>query len=64
MHLKYSNGSRQLEQRYSALHGVDANSLTLLVCAGRAAWTGHVRLATQMFRIAHRAELAVRCRTL
>ena len=31
MHLKYSNGSRQLEQRYNALHGVEANSLILVV---------------------------------
>src|ERR671910_2708415 len=32
MHLKYSNGSRQLVQRYIALHGVDPNSLTRAVC--------------------------------
>ena len=33
MHLKYSNGSRQPVHRYSALQGVDANSLTRCVCA-------------------------------
>jgi hypothetical protein len=32
MHLKYSNGSRQLVHRYIALHGVDPNSLTRSVC--------------------------------
>src|SRR5688572_15044493 len=32
MHLKYSNGSRQLEQRYKALQGVEANSLSFDVC--------------------------------
>ena len=32
MHLKYSNGSRQLVQRYKDLQGVEANSLTLAVC--------------------------------
>src|ERR1044072_7981988 len=32
MHLKYSNGSRQLVHLYDALHGVDANSLTRCVC--------------------------------
>src|ERR1700754_5069442 len=32
MHLKYSNGSRQLVHRYDALHGVDPNSLTRCVC--------------------------------
>src|SRR5688500_18145998 len=33
MHLKYSKGSRQLEQRYNALQGVEANSLSFSVCA-------------------------------
>src|SRR6188474_3338668 len=32
MHLKYSNGSRQLVHLYDALHGVDPNSLTRSVC--------------------------------
>lgn len=33
MHLKYSNGSRQLVHLYDALQGVDPNSLTRWVCA-------------------------------
>ena len=33
MHLKYSNGSRQLVHLYDALHGVEPNSLTRCVCA-------------------------------
>src|SRR4029450_4247988 len=32
MHLKYSTGARQLVHRYSALRGVDANSLTRSEC--------------------------------
>ena len=50
MHLKYSNGSRQLVQRYSALHGVDPNSLTRSRLLRRAARTVHGRLAPQAAR--------------
>ena len=45
MHLKYSKGSRQLEQRYKALHGVEANSLTLEVCID--AQRGHATVGSR-----------------
>lgn len=45
MHLKYSKGSRQLEQRYRALHGVEANSLILMVWAD--AQRGHVTFGSR-----------------
>src|SRR5262245_8407109 len=44
MHLKYSKGSRQVVQRYSALHGVDANSLSRSVRVD--AQRGHAMLGS------------------
>lgn len=45
MHLKYSNGSRQLEHLYEALHGVEPNSLIFFVCIE--AQRGHVTFGSR-----------------
>src|SRR5688572_16882331 len=45
MHLKYSNGSKHATHLYSALHGVDANSLMRSVCED--AQRGHCTIGSR-----------------